>query len=354
MSSTTVLISGASGFIALHTVQELVKQGYNVVGSVRSEEKGEYVKKASGNPEKFTYEIVEDIEKEGAFDDFVKKHPEATVFLHTASPFHFIAPDVERDLLLPAINGTKNALKSIKENGSNIKRVVVTSSYAAIASPEKSKQAGKEWDESSWNDITWEQALENPFLGYFGSKTFAEKAAWDFVKEEKPGFVLSTVNPVYVFGPQPTNEFNSTQLNTSSEIINSILKIKDTEAKVNSYNGAAVDVRDVAKAHLVAFEKDEAKEQRLLLSSGKFTQQTVLDVLHVNFPSEAQHVPIGEPGSDREEIKTTASPKNDKTRKILGFELISVEQSIVDSAKQILEVEDKLKTTDLNSKHQQL
>lgn len=351
---TTVLISGSSGFIALHTVQELVKQGYHVVGSVRSPEKGEYVKEASGKPENFTYEIVEDIEKEGAFDEFVKKHPEAVAFLHTASPFHFNTTDIEKELLLPAVHGTKNALTSIKQNGPNIKRVVVTSSYAAVASPEMDQLAGKTWDESAWDDLTWEKALESPIAGYFGSKTFAEKAAWDFVKEEKPQFALSTVNPTYVFGPQPTNSFKTTQLNTSSEIINSILKIKGTEEKVNPVNGPAVDVRDIAKAHIVAFEKDEAKNQRLLLNAGEFTQQTILDLLHVHFPRESQHVPIGNPGSDKEDIKKRAAINNDKTKKILGFELISVEQSIVDSARQILEVEGKLKTNDLNSKHQPL
>ena len=132
------------------------------------------------------------------------------------------------------------------------------------------------------------------------------------------------------------------------------MKIKGTEEKVNPVSGSAVDVRDVAKAHLVAFEKDEAKEQRLFLTSGPFTQQTILDILHTNFSSEAQHVPIGEPGSDREEVKKRATLNNDKTRKLLGFELISVEQSIADSAKQILEVEGKLKVNTLNSKHQQL
>lgn len=352
--TTTVLISGASGFVALHIVQELVKKGYTVVGSVRSEEKGEYVKKNSGNPEKVSYEIVEDIEQEGAFDEFVKKHPEATVFLHTASPFHFETLNSERDLLLPAVNGTKNALTSIHKNGENIKRVVVTSSYAAIASAEMDQESDKTWDESTWNDITWEKAKEDPVLGYYGSKTFAEKAAWDFVKNEKPKFALSTVNPTYVFGPQPTDEFETTKLNTSSELINTILKIKGTEEKVNPVSGSAVDVRDVAKAHIVAFEKDAAKDQRLFLNSGSFTQQTILDIVHTHFASETQHVPMGNPGSDREDVKKRATLNNDKTRKLLGFELITVEQSIKDSAEQILKVEDKLKTVELPSKHQQL
>lgn len=339
---TTVLVSGASGFIALHTVQELIKQGYTVVGSVRSSEKGEYVKKASGNPEKFSYEIVKDIAEEGAFDEFVKKHPEATVFLHTASPFHFNVTDVEKDLLQPAIRGTKSALQSIKDYGSNIKRVVVTSSYAAIASAEMDLKAGKEYDETSWNDITWEKALENPLLGYYGSKTFAERAAWEFVKEQNPNFVLSTVNPAYVFGPQPTDDFNSEKLNTSSEIINAAMKLLSPSADVYPVNASAVDVRDVAKAHLVAFEKDEAKNERLVLITGLFTQQDILDVLHKKFPKQAENVPVGTPGSQKEEIKTRCTPVNDKTRKILDFPLISIEQTIADSAQQIYKVENML------------
>lgn len=342
MSSTTVLISGASGFIALHTVQELVKQGYNVVGSVRSEEKGEYVKKASGKPDKFSYEIVEDIAKEGAFDEFVKKHSDATVFLHTASPFHYKVTDVETDLLKPAIHGTKNALLSIAKYGTNIKRVVVTSSNAAIASRDQDLDPKNVFDETSWNNITWEKALESPAFGYSGSKAFAERAAWDFVKEQNPGFVLSTVNPVLVFGPQPTNDFNTDKLNTSSEVINVILKSSLPDDKVAPYNSSAVDVRDVAKAHLVAFEKDEAKNQRLFLTSDAFTQQTILDVLHEKFPKQTEKVPVGTPGTDKDEFDQKATKNNDKTRKILGFELISVRQSIADSAQQLLQVEGKL------------
>lgn len=340
--STTVLISGASGFIAAHTVQELIKNGYTVVGSVRSKEKGEYVKKLSGKPESFSYEIVEDIAQEGAFDEFVKKHQEATVFLHTASPFHYNVTDVEKDLLKPAVHGTKNALLSIAKYGPNIKRVVITSSYAAIASRDQDLQADQTFDETSWNNLTWEKALESPIYGYSGSKVFAEKAAWEFVKEQKPAFVLSTVNPVLVFGPQPTDHFSTEKLNTSSEVINAILKIKNPQDEVAPYNSVGVDVRDVAKAHLVAFEKDEAKNQRLFLTSALFTQQTILDVLHKQFPKQTENVPVGKPGSGQEDIDTRAKKNNDKTRKILGFELISVEQSIADSARQILQVEGKL------------
>lgn len=71
---------------------------------------------------------------------------------------------------------------------------VITSSFAAIIDTTKGNRPGYVYSEKDWNNITVEEALENPYRGYFGSKTFAEKAAWDFVEKEKPNFTLATVN----------------------------------------------------------------------------------------------------------------------------------------------------------------
>lgn len=333
---TTVLVSGASGFLALTTVKQLLEKGYTVVGSVRSTEKGDKISKLLNN-DKFSYEIVEDIAKPGAFDDFVKKHQEATVFLHTASPFHFNVTDVKTQLLEPAINGTTSALKAIKAHGPNIKRVVVTSSFAAIASYTDDLDSKNTITEKTWNQVTWDEALKDPFTGYYGSKTFAEKAAWKFVEEEKPNFVLSTVNPVFVFGPQPFDELVANELNTSSEVINSYLKLKSPTDEWAKYRANGVDVRDIASAHIVAFEKEEAKNQRLLLSVAPFTDQTILDLLHKNFPEQTKNIPVGTPGSDKELIENKATVNNDFTKKLLGFDLISLEKTVVDSVKQIFE-----------------
>lgn len=121
-------------------------------------------------------------------------------------------------------------------------------------------------------------------MGYCGFKKVAEKVAWEFVEAENPNCYLSTVNPVYVFGPQTFEESAKGNLNTSSEIINGVLKVAFADAEVPANTGYVVDVRDVADAHIVAFEKEEAKGQRMLLSSGGFTDQTILDVLHKDLP----------------------------------------------------------------------
>lgn len=165
----TVLISGATGFIATHTVQQLLESGYIVVGSVRSTEKGETLKKQLNNPN-FSYEIVKEIESESAFDDFVRNHPEATVFLHTASPFHFNVTDIAKDLLEPAVNGTRSALVAIKKYGPQIKRVVVTSSYAAIGDLSKPQSSDTIDTEETWSPLTWETSLENPLVATVAPK----------------------------------------------------------------------------------------------------------------------------------------------------------------------------------------
>ena len=91
-----------------------------------------------------------------------------------------------------AVNGTVGILKAIKKSAPTVKRVVITSSFAAILripGPPK----GHVYTEKDWNPITDEEALENPANGYRASKTFAERAAWDFVQKEKPNFTLATV-----------------------------------------------------------------------------------------------------------------------------------------------------------------
>lgn len=146
--STTVLVSGASGFVATHIIKQLLLKGYTVIGTVRSTEKGDYLKK-SFQSDKFSYEIIKDIVSETASDGLVKEHPEATVFLHTASPLIFATTNVENDLLKPDVNGTKSALASIKKYGPQIERVAVTSSYVGMAELTVAQDPKNVIDESS-------------------------------------------------------------------------------------------------------------------------------------------------------------------------------------------------------------
>jgi nucleoside-diphosphate-sugar epimerase len=112
-------------------VRILLEGGYRVRATVRSADKGEYIAGLLGAcyPGKFEYVLVEDMEREGAFD--AAAHGVAGV-LHTASPFHFDSEGRALDALInPAVNGTKNVLRSVLK-ADTVQRVVVTSSFAAI------------------------------------------------------------------------------------------------------------------------------------------------------------------------------------------------------------------------------
>lgn len=92
-------------------------------------------------------------------------------------------------------------MKSIKKSAPTVKRVVITSSFASIVNADKGFWPEHTYSEEDWNPITQEQATVSPIHGYRASKTFAEKAAWDFLEKEKPNFTLATINPPMVFGP---------------------------------------------------------------------------------------------------------------------------------------------------------
>ncbi|KAK5240151.1 Glycine-rich RNA-binding protein 2, mitochondrial, partial [Exophiala xenobiotica] len=158
-----VLLTGGSGFIAAHVLDTLLKRGYSVVTTVRSSEKADRIRAVHLNPgkERLDFVIVEDIAREGAFDDAVVSEPPFEAVIHTASPFHFNATDVQKDLLDPAIQGTTGILESIVKYAPTVRKVVITSSFAAMVNPWKGSWPEHTYSEEDWNPITLAQASES-------------------------------------------------------------------------------------------------------------------------------------------------------------------------------------------------
>ncbi|EGW35463.1 uncharacterized protein SPAPADRAFT_132017 [Spathaspora passalidarum NRRL Y-27907] len=334
MTSTTVFVSGANGFIAQHIVKQLLAKGYTVIGSVRSHEKGEQLKQLINN-DQFSYEIVSSLTDKDAFVDVLKKHPEITIFLHAASPVSFSVEDIENDLLKPAIEGTTNALNAIKEYGPQIKKVVLTASAVNIFGFGPHFDADQVYSEDVWNPITYEESLANGFFGYLGSKKYAELAARDFVAKEKVNFDISFVNPPYVFGPQAYAVKDKANLNLSNEVVNSVVKLTKGDS-IPAEGSVFVDVRDVARAHIVAFENDAAASQRLFTASSRYTLDTIANIINKKFPDTT--VPKGDESRNEEIYKSIHKFDNAKTNKILGFEYITLEESVSDIVDQIYNV----------------
>ena len=172
----------------------------------------------------------------------------STYIVHTASPVLFDEKDEEK-LVKPAVSGTVAIMKAARKHG--VKRVVITSSTAAIAGGQDIKKTLTEEDWSELGDDT---------AAYFKSKTLAEKAAWDFVKDlpEEEKFGLVTINPVVVMGPTLTGGYSET-VDLGKQIVMGEIPMYPKTAI------AVVDVRDVSNAHLEAVLRDDADGNRFIL-----------------------------------------------------------------------------------------
>ena len=147
----TVLVTGASGYIASWVVFELLKTGCKVRGTVRdpkNEAKVKHLKDLPGAAERLEL-VALDLNNEDQFPNVVQG---VTMIAHTASPFPGAAPKHEDDLIKPAVNGTLGVLRAALKV-KTIRAIVITSSVAAVG--EGSSLIGepnKVRDESDWTN----------------------------------------------------------------------------------------------------------------------------------------------------------------------------------------------------------
>ncbi|KAE8390787.1 NAD(P)-binding protein [Aspergillus alliaceus] len=329
-----VLLTGGSGFIAAHIIDILLQRGYETVVTVRSEDKGQKILNAHPNipKEKLSYVIVKDVAEEGAFDEAVKSNPPFDYVLHTASPFHYNVSDPVKDFLDPAIKGTTGILKAIKVYAPTVKRVVVTSSFAAIVNV---KQHAKVYSEEVWNPVTWEEAMD-PAQTYRASKTFAEKAAWDFVEKEKPNFDIATINPPLVLGPVVPYLNSLDAVNTSNSRISNMVRGNNKDGLPPTGTFLWVDVHDVALAHVRAIEVSEAGGQRFFLVAGLYTNKDLADIIRETYPQLEDKLPPKDSPSDLP--GDVYGYNNKKSIEVLGIQYRSLKDSVADTVKSLLEV----------------
>jgi nucleoside-diphosphate-sugar epimerase len=330
-----VLLTGGSGFIAAHCVDYLLQHGHSVVFTVRSDEKGQKIlKNHPDQPKnKLSYVIVGDIAKEDAFDEAVKSDPPFEGVLHTASPFHFNVTDPKKDLLDPAIIGTTGILKAVKKYAPTVKRIVITSSFAAILNATKHE---KVYSEKNWNPITEEEAVQNPANAYRASKTFAERAAWEFVEKEKPNFDIATINPPLVLGPVVHYLNSLDTINTSNERVRNMIQGRTKESGLPPTGVFLwVDVRDVALAHVKALEVPEAGGKRFFVTAGHYSNAEIAEIIKKDFPDLADKLPS--------EIKSDKPADiydidNSRSKQVLRLKYRTLEESVKDTVKSLLEV----------------
>ncbi|KAL6861004.1 NAD(P)-binding protein [Trichoderma novae-zelandiae] len=338
---TKVLLTGGSGFIAAHILEQLLAKNHTVITTVRTEEKAQKIRSAQSpavKAKQLVVAVVPDIALPGAFDAVVAEHAAGLeVVLHTASPFHYRWTDAQRELVDPALNGTRGILEAIHRAAPSVRRVVVTSSFAAILSETKLADPNTTFTEESWNPDGIADVGRSPATAYRVSKTAAERFAWDFVAREKPSFDLVTVNPPVVFGPVAHSLASLDAINTSNERIVALLR-GEWKARIADTGpvGLWIDVRDAAAAHVRAFEIPAAGGRRLFTVGGRTSNREVAAIVRDNFPEFADRLPGPEvPGGEPAPEDRTFKYDNEKTVKLLGIEWISIEKSVVDTVKSL-------------------
>lgn len=255
MAGELVLVTGGSGFIGAHCIMQLLEAGYQVRTSVRSLKREADVRAmlAQGGVdagERLSFAAA-DLTSDAGWAEAVAG---CTYVLHVASPFPPNIPKHEDEVIVPARDGALRVLKAARDAG--VKRVVLTSSYAAIGygQPEQAKP----FDETNWTDPNGADVR-----AYVKSKTLAERAAWDFMAREGGALELSVVNPVGVLGPVLGPDYS-----TSILLVQRLLDGSMPGAP-RLYFGI-VDVRDVAALHLICMTHPAAKDERFLASAGAF------------------------------------------------------------------------------------
>ena len=328
-----VLVTGVSGFVGQHCAVELLKNGYKVRGSVRNVSKEQEVREgiakvidAKSNLEFCELNLLSDQGWDKAMDgcDYV---------LHVASPFVIAVPKDENEMIKPAVEGTLRALKAAKKAG--IKKVVLTSSTVAMAGDKKKNRLTQD---------SWTNPESDKITAYMKSKTLAEKAAWDFYKNQGTDnkMELTVVNPGPIYGPTLTGNLSGASMSMIKDIITGKVPMLPNAHYVMS------DVRDIAKIHVAAMENNESNGKRFIVTSEKpYSFVGVAALLKENgfekaSPKKAPGLMVKFMSLFNSEMKgmlpfldAEVSADISTTKQVFNWEPIPFEKTILETAKSI-------------------
>ena len=334
---STVLVTGGSGFIGSRAILQLLAAGHQVRTTVRSlKREGDVramLKVGGTEPGDRLAFVAADLESDAGWPQAVTG---CDYVLHIASPFPSTLPKHEDELIVPAREGALRVLRAARDAG--VKRVVLTSSFAAIG-------YGQQVQQAPFNESNWTDPAADDVQPYAKSKTLAERAAWDFIAREGGALELSVVNPVGVFGPVLGPDYS-----TSILLVQRLMDGAMPGCPQLSFG--AVDVRDVADLHIRAMTDPAAKGERFLAVAGDFISiREIARILKNRMGASAKRVPtrqlpnwlvrlaaLRDPAV-KQILPELGKPKNatsEKAQRVLGWAPRSNEEAIVATAESLL------------------
>jgi dihydroflavonol-4-reductase len=336
VSGELVLVTGGSGFIGSHCVLRLLAEGYRVRTTVRSSRREADVRamiEADGQPlrEALSFAAA-DLMSDDGWPAAVEG---CDYVLHVASPVPLAEPKHEDEIIGPARDGAIRVLRAASNAG--VKRTVLTSSFAAVKYGHRGN--GRVLTEADWSDPDGEL-----MAAYAKSKLFAERAAWDFIRDAGASMELAVINPVAVFGPALGPD-----LSLWASLVGQLLSGK--LPAVPQMNIVLVDVRDVADLHLRAMVDPAAAGQRFLASTGTMSLSDIAGLLRSRLGPAARRVPtrtlpnwtvrLAGRFSSRAalvlpELGVVQEASSDKARQVLGWKPRPAEEAVLDMATSLI------------------
>ena len=337
MSSKTVLVTGANGYLGSAVLLHFLERGYTVRGTVRSLDKADGVKAylLPKYASSLSFVVIEDMTKDGVYEQ-AGALDGVDAICHVASP----VPDLEslgpaapgadvdwvRDIVEPAIQGTLAILHAASKSP-QVTHVAITSSVAAVLgltdiaqrTPQSRLLTDAEWNSARKDD---EANHTNAFAAYFAAKTEAELAAWRYVEEERPHYTVATFCPPFFFGPQAVKVSKGKELRSSLSLFYMLMQGQDSPVPLNDN---FIDVRDIAEAFRLTFETPLKEHQRFLLAAGFTTQEELVAFAKTLDPSPLQDMPAG--------LDVT------KAKQLLGWKPRGKKETFVDMAAYLKEQE---------------
>lgn len=250
-----VLLTGITGYIGQHCAAELLRQGYEVIGTIRSHSKAEATRAALAQVapiDRLSFAEA-DLLSDAGWAEATKG---CTYVVHVASPFAMAEPKDENELIAPAVEGTKRVISAAQRAG--VKRLVLTSSTFAVIAGKDTGTYGPD----SWSDTG------TAIGAYAKSKTLAERAAWKAAEGGTMEMVV--INPGAVFGPSLGAKIDGQSVAAITNMIaGKVPMIPDVAMGM-------IDVRDVARLHVKALTAPGAAGKRFIAATAEPVEMATL------------------------------------------------------------------------------
>jgi nucleoside-diphosphate-sugar epimerase len=270
-----VLLTGISGWIAKHIAIELLNSGYEVLGTVRSQNSLDKTKKTLSeyvSTDKLSF-VELDLLKD---DGWVEAAKDCKYIIHTASPYP-MKSSRNREALVPAAKG--GALRVLNAGiEANVEKIILTSSIAAMFK-KPNRTNPYTFGENDWSDTDWSGSYD-----YIVSKTKAEQAAWKLMESKGLKDKLTVINPGGVFG-----DALDKKTNTSTSYVELFLKGKYPMAP--DFGILISDVKDVARAHVLSIKNSKVNGRRLIIGSEVKKMLELSKIMQEAFPKYAKKLP---------------------------------------------------------------